>query len=52
MYKILSNTLLPRLTPHEEEIVGYHQCGDMFPFKNGLNQGDFLSPLLFNFALE
>jgi hypothetical protein len=24
----------------------------MFPIKNGLNQGDGLSPLLFNFALE
>ena len=25
---------------------------DMFPIKNGLKQGDDLSPLLFNFALE
>jgi hypothetical protein len=25
---------------------------DMFPIKNGLEQGDALSPLLFNFALE
>ena len=25
---------------------------DMFPIKNGLKQGDTLSPLLFNFALE
>jgi hypothetical protein len=24
---------------------------DMFPFRNGLKQGDALSPLLFNFAL-
>jgi hypothetical protein len=24
----------------------------MFPIKNGLKQGDALSPLLFNFALE
>jgi retron-type reverse transcriptase len=24
----------------------------MFPIKNGLKQGDTLSPLLFNFALE
>ena len=27
MYKILSNILLSRLTPHAEEIIGYHQCG-------------------------
>ena len=26
-YKILSNTLLSRLTPYAEEIVGDHQCG-------------------------
>ena len=25
---------------------------DMFPIRNGLKQGDVLSPLLFNFALE
>jgi len=25
---------------------------DMFPIRNGLNQGDALSPLLLNFALE
>ncbi len=25
---------------------------DMFPIRNGLKQGGFLSPLLFNFALE
>ena len=25
---------------------------DMFPTKNGLNQGDALTPLLFNFALD
>jgi hypothetical protein len=25
---------------------------DRFPIKNGLNEGDALSPLLFNFALE
>jgi hypothetical protein len=27
MYNILSNTLLPRLTPYEEEIIEDHQCG-------------------------
>ena len=26
-YKILSNILLSRLIPHEEEIIGDHQCG-------------------------
>ena len=25
---------------------------DIFPIRNGLKQGDALSPLLFNFALE
>jgi hypothetical protein len=25
---------------------------DVFPIQNGLKQGDALSPLLFNFALE
>jgi hypothetical protein len=31
--------------------VGKH-LSDVFPIKNGLKQGDALSPLLFNFALE
>jgi hypothetical protein len=31
--------------------VGKH-FSDTFPIKNGLKQGDALSPLLFNFALE
>jgi hypothetical protein len=31
--------------------VGKH-LSDMFPIKNGLKQGDALSLLLFNFALE
>jgi len=31
--------------------VGRH-LADMFPIKTGLKQGDVLSPLLFNFALE
>ena len=28
------------------------QLSDMFPFKNGLKQGDALLPLIFNFAVE
>jgi len=31
--------------------VGKH-LSDMFPIRNDLKQGDSLSPLLFNFALE
>jgi hypothetical protein len=31
--------------------IGKH-LSDMFPLKNGLKQGDDLSPLFFNFALE
>ena len=26
-YKVLSNILLSRLTPHAEEVIGDHQCG-------------------------
>jgi hypothetical protein len=31
--------------------AGKH-LSDMFPIRNGLEQGDALSPLLFNFALQ
>jgi hypothetical protein len=31
--------------------IGKH-LSDNFPIKNGVKQGDALSPLLFNFALE
>jgi hypothetical protein len=31
--------------------IGEH-LSDSFPIQNGLKQGDALSPLLFNFALE
>ena len=36
---------------YSRDWVGKH-LSDMFPIKNGLKQGDALSPLLFNFALE
>jgi len=32
--------------------VWVENMSDMFPFKNGLKQGDALLPLLFNFPLE
>jgi hypothetical protein len=36
---------------HSKVCVGKHSC-DKFSVKNGWKQGDDLSPLLFNFALE
>jgi hypothetical protein len=36
---------------HSEVCIGKH-LSDNFPIQNGLKQGDALSPLLFNFALE
>jgi len=39
------------MEPIAESRVCKHLSG-MFPVKNGLKQGDALSPLLFNFALE
>jgi hypothetical protein len=36
---------------YSEERIGKH-LSDNFPIQNGLKQGDALSPLLFNFALE
>jgi hypothetical protein len=32
-------------------LIGKHLSG-AFPIKNGLKQGDAVSPMLFNFALE
>jgi hypothetical protein len=36
---------------HSKVRIGKH-LPDSFPIQNGLKQGDALSPLLFNFALE
>ena len=36
---------------YNEVLVGKY-FSDMFPFRNGLKQGEFLSPLLLNFVLE
>jgi hypothetical protein len=36
---------------HSKVRIGKH-LSDSFPIENGLKQGDALSPLLFNFALE
>jgi hypothetical protein len=34
------------------KVCGDRNLPDAFPIQNGLKQGDALSPLLFNFALE
>jgi hypothetical protein len=36
---------------HSKVCIGKH-LSDSFPIQNALKQGDALSPLLFNFALE
>ena len=36
---------------HSRDRIGSH-LSDMFSLKNGLKQGDALSPVLLNFALE
>jgi hypothetical protein len=40
-YKILSNILLVRLTPHANEIIGDHQCGFHHNIST-INQSDFI----------
>jgi hypothetical protein len=37
--------------PYSKVLIGKHLF-DSFPIQNGLKQGDALSPLLCNFALE
>jgi hypothetical protein len=42
---------MPLNETYNKLLVGV-QSPDSFPIQNGLKQGDALSPLLFNFALE
>jgi len=61
LYKILIEFGIPRklvrlikicLTEAYSRIPVGKNLSDMFPNRNGLKQGDALSPLLFNFALQ
>ena len=61
LYKILIEFGIPRkivrlikmsLTETYSRVRVGKNVSDMFPIRNGLKQGDALSPMLFNFALE
>ena len=61
MYKILIEFGIPKklarlikmcLTETYSRVRVGKNVSEMFPIRNGLKQGDALSPLLFNFALE
>ena len=61
MYNILSEFGVPQklvrlikicLTERYSRVRVGKNLSDMFPIRNDLKQGDALSPLLFNFALE
>jgi hypothetical protein len=61
LYNILTEFDIPRklvrliklcLTETYSTVRVGKNLSDRLPIKNGLNQGDALSPLLFNFALE
>ena len=61
MYNILIEFGIPKklvrlikmcLTETYSRVWVGKNLSDMFPIRNGLKQGDALSPLLFNFALE
>ena len=61
LYNILIESGLPKkmvwlikmcLTETYIRVRAGKNLSDMFPIRNGLKQGDALSPLLFNFALE
>jgi hypothetical protein len=49
--KLVSLTEMYLNETYSKVHIGKH-LPDTFPIKNGLKQGDALSPLLFNFALE
>jgi hypothetical protein len=61
MYNILTEFGIPRKLvglikmclneTYSRVLIGKNLC-DKFPIQNGLKQGDALSPLFFNFALE
>jgi hypothetical protein len=40
------------LNENYNKVRTHKYLSDIFPIQNGLKQGDALSPLLFNFALE
>jgi hypothetical protein len=50
--KKLVRLIKMRLTETCSRVRVGKNLSDVFPIKNGLRQGDALSPLLFNFALE
>jgi len=61
LYKILIEFGIPRklvklikvsLTETYSRVRVGQDVSDKFPFRNGLKQGDAVSPMLFNFALE
>jgi len=61
LYNILIEFRIPKklvrlikmfLTEMYSRVLVCKNLSEMFPIRNGLKQGDALSPLLFNFALE
>ena len=48
----LVRLIKPRVNETYSRVCVGKDLSDMFPTRNGLEQGDALSPLLFNFALE
>ena len=61
MYNILIELAIPKklvrlvkmcLTETYSRVQVGKNLSDRFPIRNGLKQGDVLTPLLFNFALE